>query len=241
MNKILLSIVFSMALSGCVYTSHTEKLDTPIARKNLSSIEQIPYSSFEDVTSEREASIGEIMFVYDKYVKVIEKTEYIRFKAPTSRNFPTPAEWAATYKYDDGTEDNLFVYTTPKYYNASIGVILDENNRVATDQPLVQVEGAKTGRRWGLLGKGQFFGIHTNETKADKSNSWALRFGGSIGSNYEFEIVNQNESTVVDVLQTITISERDFLSGFTVRGIFIKGKHKAKHGIITFTATDIRS
>ncbi|MUK91909.1 hypothetical protein GNP80_05595 [Aliivibrio fischeri] len=240
MEKIILSIVFSIALSGCVYTSHTEKLHTPIERNSLSSIEEIPYSSFEGKSGKREASIGEIMFVYQKYIRVIEKTEYIRFKAPTGNRFPKSADWAATYKYDDGKKDNLLVYTTPKYYNGSIGVILDENNSVATDKPLVQVEGAKAGRRWALLGKGEFFGVYTKETEDDKNNSWALRFGGNNGSTYEFEIVNQNESTVVDVLQTIKISERDFLSGFTIRGIFIKGLHKAKYGVITFTATDIR-
>ncbi|MEZ9241109.1 membrane lipoprotein lipid attachment site-containing protein [Vibrio splendidus] len=240
MKKSVLAIVLTVALSGCVYTTHTEKLNTPIARTNLSSIEEIPYSSFEGWVGEHKASIGEIMFVYEKYTQVIENKEYIRFRAPTKHNFPVSAKWVANYKYDDGTQDNLLVYTTPKYYNSSIGVILDENNAVATDKPLVQVEGAKTGRRWSLLGKGQFFGIHTNETKADKNNSWALRFGGNIGSTYEFEIVNQNESTVVDVLQTIQVSERDFLSGFTIRGIFIQGKHKAKHGVITFVASDTR-
>ena len=50
-----------------------------------------------------------------------------------------------THLFNDGTSGDLIVYTNPSYYKGQIGVILDEEGRVATEAPLYTCIGALHG------------------------------------------------------------------------------------------------
>ena len=88
-------------------------------------------------------------------------------------------------------------------------MILDENENLATNEPLVQLLGVKSGRRWAVNHKGSFFKESVTDT-----DRWALRYGGKKEGNYVFEIINRHEPKTTDVLQTVHVTEKDFLKGF---------------------------
>lgn len=227
MFKFFSIFILSLIAQGCV--SYTTKLDYPIERQVIT---EDYFSSIETMNTEYlSATIGDELFVMNRF---ISNEEIIPFIPPTGNWFPVGSTWSGTYKYNDGTSGDLIVYTTPDYYKGNIGVILDKNEHLATNRPLVQVEGSKTGRRWGLNGEGAFFRIPQKNI-----DSWALRYGGKNNSQYVFQIVNKHESKTTDVLQTIYITEEKFRAGFVIRNVLIKGANSNEYGGIEYQLKDM--
>lgn len=215
---------------GCAIPSHTVKLDDPIAR---SAIQEDYFSSFEGKSGNNlSVSMGGELFVMNRYI--VSSKEVVTIIPPTGNKFPYDAIWSGTHKYNDGVSGDLIVYTTPAYYKGSIGVILNKADRLATSQPLVQVEGRKKGRRWKLNSSGAFFVVPSTNF-----DSWALRYGGNDDGKYIFEIVNKHDSKSTDVLQTIYVAESKFLNGFVIRDVFIKGLEVDEFGVIKYQVTDV--
>ncbi|ELA7327683.1 hypothetical protein Q9X94_003822 [Vibrio alginolyticus] len=241
-NKLLTSVLASFLLSGCVYSVHTSKLDTPIKKQVLEEQEATNFYSEMSIDNvERTASIGDELFNVARYYETVDFYEIIPFSSPTSVRFPQNQEWTATHEYNDGVSGDLLVYTTPAYHRSQIGVILDEKYVVSTSEPLVQLSGAKEGRRWKLAGQGKFFSSREKSTRVTDDPRWGLRFGGVQSGMYVFEIINRSESTVTEVLQTLKVTEQDFMSGFVVRNVFVKGTRRYKAGVIGFKAKDLKA
>ena len=238
-KNIVIAAVISLIVSGCVYPTYTTKLDSPISK---SSVEPEVLEGFKSIMSVdksiQTASIGDDLFVVQRFIAVTETYERIPYLAPTGKGFPVGAAWAATYSYNDGTSGDLLVYTSPAYYQGQIGVILDAEYVISTDKPLVQVKGAKQGRRWELRGNGEFFKMENTYSKRNVEKTWGLRFGGVVDGMYIFEIINRTDSTVNEILQTVKVTKQDFLSGFVVRDIFVKGTEEYRAGIIKFKVID---
>jgi hypothetical protein len=220
--------VLLAVIQGCAYQSYTTKLDRPILR-----ISPEPrYESVFDVRPEGEedASIGDELFRISRYQ--IARVENVMFNSPTSHSFPNSAAWKGTYVYNDG-RSHFFVYTAPGYHGGHIGVILDSNERLATREPLVQVEGSKKGRRWGLRGTGKFFAA-SNEL----IEQWGLRYGGMRDKNFVFHLFDKSDANVTEILQSIEITESGFLRGFTVRNVVITGIETDVQGVIRYKVRD---
>jgi hypothetical protein len=228
-QKIKICSVFLVLLlvTGC-YTSYTRRLDTPILRPTP----QQRIVSFK--AGEQSASIGDELFRVTRHL--VGEYEVVRFKAPTPEPFPLNAMWTGTHVYNDQKSGDLIVFTTPAYYDGQIGVILDERGMAATQEPLVQLDGAKKGKTWRLNGKGKFFDESSRFTER-----WMLRYGGKIGDQYIFEIVKDPESSTSAILQSIKISEPSFFEGFTVRDVFIKGLSGDTKGVIRYSVVDTLS
>jgi hypothetical protein len=228
-TKLCSIFLLLLVVNGCTHASYTRKLDTPIERKAPKG----RLTSSLDVlnSGERSASIGDPLFRVSRYQ--IGEYGAVRLKALTAEPFPQKASWLGTYVYNDQTSGDLIVFTTPAYYKGQIGVILDEQGRVATEAPLIQVDGGLKGRRWKVNGSGQFF----DESKV-LVDRWEIRYGGKAGDQYIFEIVNKAESSTSDILQSIKISESSFFEGFTVRDVFIKGLSGDSKGVIRYSVID---
>jgi hypothetical protein len=232
MRYIKICSIFTILLlvTGC-YASYTKKLDVPIARNvpkpRTVSLLDVLYSGDQSV------SIGALLFRLARYR--VGEYEAIRLKPPIELvPFPENASWFGTHIYNDQNSGDLIVFTTQAYYNGQIGVILDKQGKVTTREPLVQLDGAKKGRTWRLNGDGQFF----EESRVLVGNRWAIRYGGKVGDQYIFEIVNVPESSTSEILQSIKISESSFFEGFTVREVFIKGLSGDKQGVIKYSVED---
>ncbi|KHA59829.1 hypothetical protein NL53_14470 [Vibrio variabilis] len=240
--KILTSVLASFLLSGCVYSVHTSKLDKPIKKPVLNEQKETKYYSEISIDSnEKTVSIGDELFNVVRHFEVIDLYEVIPFSSPTSTRFPQKQEWIATHEYNDGVSNDLLVYTTPTYHGSQIGVILDDEYVLSTSEPLVQVSGGKKGRRWELAGQGKFFSIREKTTRIPDEKPWGLRFGGVQSGTYVFEIINRSESTVIEVLQTLKVTEQDFMSGFVVRNVLVKGTRTYNSGVIGFKAKDLKA
>ena len=230
MSRIFSILIISIFIQGCSYTSHTTKLETPIERTIIKSDY---FSSIDSKNQENlSASIGDELFIMNRFIA--SSKEVITIIPPTGNKFPYSSTWSGTYKYNDGISGDLIVYTTPTYYNGTIGVILDTNEKLATDYPLVQVDGLKIGRRWKLNASGTFFTIPSTNI-----DSWALRYGGHKDHKYIFEIVNKHDAKNTDVLQTIYVDEESFLKGFIIRNVLIQGANTDKYGVIKYNISDV--
>ena len=132
-KNIVIAAVISLIVSGCVYPTYTTKLDSPISK---SSVEPEVSEGFKSIMSVdksiQTASIGDDLFVVQRFIAVTETYERIPYLAPTGKGFPVGAAWAATYSYNDGTSGDLLVYTSPAYYQGQIGVILDAEYVIST-------------------------------------------------------------------------------------------------------------
>tara|TARA_R110001583_G_scaffold180150_2_gene337156 strand:+ start:29 stop:736 length:708 start_codon:yes stop_codon:yes gene_type:complete len=230
MYRVLLILCFGFILQGCKTTSYTTKLENPIAR---SVIKNDYFSSIDDVNNDYlSASIGDELFVMNRFIA--ESKEIVTSIPPTGNKFPYDSIWTGTYKYNDGKSGDLIVYTTPEYYNGTIGVLLDEEDKLATEFPIVQVEGTREGRHWRLKATGTFFSI-----PARNIDSWALRYGGHNDNKYIFEIVKKHESTTNDVLQTIYVNDDKYRKGFVIRNVLIQGVSTDEFGVIKYKITDV--
>ncbi|MFT5674321.1 MAG: hypothetical protein ACI808_000236 [Paraglaciecola sp.] len=228
MSRIFSILFISLIVQGCV--SHTTKLETPIERTIVKSDY---FSSIDSKHQEHlSASTGDELFVMNRFVPSSE--EVVTIIPPTGRKFPHSSIWSGAYKYNDGISGDLIVYTTPSYYDGTIGVILDANEKLATTHPLVQVEGLKTGRRWKLNRNGTFFTVPLKNI-----DSWALRYGGYNDNKYIFEIVNKHDSKNTDVLQTIYVNAAKFRKGFIIRNVLIQGVNTDDFGVIQYKISDV--
>jgi len=229
-NGLRVFLVFCFFLQGCSYVSYTTKLENPIERLTVEEKYQSSLKNKEGVALS--ASIGDELFVMNR--NIVGAIEVVRSVAPTGHPFPQGAIWRGTHKFNDGESGDFTVYTTASYYNGSIGVILDQNERLRTTFPLVQVEGTKKGRRWIVNGSRSFFAI-----SKENIDSWALRYGGKKENIHVFEIINKHQSDTSEILQTIHIDDQKFFNGFIIRKVFIKGLNYDKHGVIRFKIKDM--
>lgn len=227
-KKIICIFILATIIQGCTYPIYTTKLTQPIEREvvNARYITSIDSNNDEYLT----ASIGEELFVLNRYTT---KDDTVTIIAPTGERFPLRSVWMGTHIYNDGMSGDLIVYTTPDYYKGDIGVILNSNEELATEQPLVQLAGVKSGRRWKIQQNGKFFTIPIANI-----DSWALRYGGKNDGKYIFEVVNKHESKTTEILQTIHTTERDFVAGIIIRGVLINGVKANKYGVIQYRITD---
>lgn len=235
LEQALLSILISLFVTGCFYNTSIIKPLEPPKPKALKEVKTTEYiiDSIEQYSDSQQASLGENLFVSFQQKRKIVSKEVILQSSPLEASFPLNGNWIAKHKFKEGVEEYP-IYTNASFYRGAIGVILDENYRLMTQAPLIQVAGNKAGRRWRLPEGQQFFGVIENESKEALQSPWALRYGGLADNYYTFEITNQTDSTVIEVLQTIRISKKDFLGGFTVRGVFIKGLEHDSNGVIKY-------
>lgn len=212
-------------IQGCSYTTHTTKLQSPIKRE----VVEVRYLS--EISDRMSASIGDELFELNRYIT--GRDEVITVVSPTSKAFPSGAIWTGTHLYNDGTSGDVIVYTSPDYHKSEIGVLLNSDGYMVTDRPLVQLEGLKAGRSWRLSGK-KFFHIPSKNI-----DSWALRYGGKNDGKHIFEIVKKHESRKNEILQSIFVTEQDFIDGFVIRKVLITGLESKKNGIIVYKIDDM--
>lgn len=175
MLRLVSILIISVIIQGCTHPSYTTSLDRPFER---TAIHSDYFTSIDsDSGTKLSASVGDELFVMNRFITA--SNDVVTIIPPTTIPFPYSVIWSGTHKFNDGTSDDLIVYTTPTYYNGTIGVILDENEQLATDFPLVQVEGSKAGRRWKLGVDKNFF-----STPQKNIDSWALRYGGNNNNRY---------------------------------------------------------
>ena len=235
LGMMLLHIFLAQFLvQGCSYHAAITPLDPPARRERA----DVQFKSVFDGAraGEQVASIGDELFVIRRF-KIGEKEE---IKAAPLRDqlqsFPINAVWTGTHLYHDKLGSQFTVYTSPSFYNGQIGAILDKDGNLATSHPLIQVMGVKKGRRWRVIGNGKFI-----QSSVESLEAWGLRYSGKRGTAYVFEIVDKRNANVSEIIQSIHVSEADFLKGFTIRGVFVQGFSTDRHGVIKYSLKDSRT
>lgn len=216
-----------LAVSGC-FTSYTKPIATPKERNT-----HIPYA-WSQLPSGGTASLGDRLFWVRRYVSGAK--EIIAVQAPAKlKGFPSQAQWFHSHVYEGEDAPGAAVYTTKEYYNGAIGVIVDSEDKLVTRKPAVQVSGSKKGRRWSLPTGKPFFVIPDTLIEA-----WGVRYGGRKGTSYVFEIVDMHNPNASQITQSLEVTPNEFTSGFTVRGVVIKGLEDMGAGIIKYSLNDNR-
>jgi hypothetical protein len=213
---------------ACSYSSYTTKLPTSTERTLKE-----PYS-WSQLPSGGNASIGDRLFWVQRYISTAK--ERVTISSPSKlRPIPDGCVWSLTHSYDAEDGRGLFVYTCRDFYRGQVGVILDAEDKLSTKRPFVQVAGGKVGRRWASPTGVKFF-----EVPNTLIDSWGVRYGGRRGTEYVFEIVDGGNPSVSQIIQSLQISPAEFFSGFTVKGVFIKGLEDVGSGVIRYSLRDDR-
>lgn len=214
-----------------VYPQRTRPLDTPLAR----SLHE-PRRFSELPKGELSATIGDELFVIRRFKSGAK--EVVSVTAPAGlQPLPLGGTWRKTHNFTDDDGVDFSVWTSSAWYGGDLGAILDSDGRLATSKPFVQVGGAKRGRRWESSHRGQeFFSI-----PVEVIETWGLRFGGRRGKEFAFDIFERANPTVTTVAQSILVEESDFLTGFIVRGVRVRGVGVEGSGEIRFELYDTRS
>ena len=207
-------------LSACVF--HHKATQLPNVEARPETIACITPTLYPGQNAQMAVSIGDPVLEYTATLNSAEKVI-----APGPRELrPLPTEgWLKTHDYA-GSE----VWTHPGYYGGDIGAVLDDSGVVTL---YVQTGGAKKGRRWHAY-RTEFF-----DTTVNTVDHWMLRYGGRQGSDYKFEIVDHPDQKANNITQDFVVSEREFLEGFMVRGVSIKGLQSGDHGLISYVVAGV--
>ncbi len=212
-------------LVGC--SSHCVRLDQPIPRSRLEPEDRADLVPAPG--SINRASIGEIVLTVRRYTV---GREVVSVEAPFPL-LPFPADatlWAATLRFEGDDAAGQLVYTCDQYYKGTVGVMLDDAERLAAKRPVIQLDGAREGRRWGdYPGTPPFF---VRETTVHEF--WGLRYGGKQGESLTFEIVTSPDARVPEVQQTIHVSLADGKAGTVIRGVEFTLEAEGDNGIIAY-------
>ncbi len=214
-------VVFLLLLivSGCV--SPASKIKEPMP---YITDQQSTFSIFrDDIAGPRSASMGEELFWVFNY-RYLGSVLIKNYSCPTSEKYPQGFVWSGTHRI--GSD---LVYTCEKYYLGQIGITLDNSGIPIGKRPLIQVSGNKKGRSWKIQGEGKFF-----IPAIAYDGSWGVRYGGTLDGVYVFEICKSTESAVIEILQSLKVSEEAFLDGIIIRGVLLKGLAPDKNGVIRF-------
>lgn len=227
-GRIVLVAIAAICGTGCSYVSYTTRLASPVERTV-----QTPHA-WSQIPDGGTATIGDRLFWVGRYLSGAR--EIVAIGAPPQLlPFPPGCTWAKTHTYDNEDGHGLSVYTCPQYYKGSIGVILDDEDKLATRRPIVQVRGSKSGRRWALNASGKFFVVP--DTLLEQ---WGVRYGGRQGEAFVFDITGTPNPTITQVTQSLQVTPAEFFSGFTVKGVFIKGIEDMGSGRIKYSLRDER-
>ena len=202
-------------LSSCMFYRQAIELPVPQPRQPSDAYYETILSPVAG--SKAEASIGDIVLSYSKYLYSPEK---VTTNPPRGLRMPPQTGWVKTHQYQ-----SMDVYTHPQYYKGSMGVALNTGDRVVW---YVRTGGMKAGRRWHGSGT-PFFG--RDQTLVDK---WSLRYNGRSQGSYKFEIVESKEDKAFLATQSFEVSEESFLGGFVVRGVLIRGETTTRNEIISY-------
>lgn len=215
------------------------------------------------------ASIGDKLLTVETYEES-QRYQEVAAHAPTRRDFPRRAHWSGHYRFNVDRLDSLSstskmqghgsvspavdkllnqdltgltIFTTPDYYRGAIGVILDEQGHVATQEPLIQVTGGKAGRRWAMDYRGPFF-VSTDGASAQPVASWSLFYSGQRQGSYVLTVASQSMNAQGNAQaqpkQTLYIAEQDLRQGTMVKGLFIQALAINEQGMLKLKIEDRR-
>ncbi len=236
-----ISTSIAIALSGCgVLSSRGPSPFSVSDQKNYYEPKgDRIYSLFDhdgsSVTPKTQASIGDSLFVVSRFN--VKDSGSPAVKNLWGDPYPSLSKgsWYSSHTFSE--EGKIYrVYTHSDFHEGTIGVILDEAMRIPFEEAFVRVTGSSPGKRWKAIspadvGKPFFLGIKIFE-------KWGLRYSGKDGNLYVFDIFDRPNANVSTVIQTIKITERNFLSGFVVRGVKITGAAPDVGGVINFTYSE---
>ena len=214
MKKFVL-IGLACLLSSCMFYRQATELPVPQPRQPSDAYYETVLSPV--VGSKGEASIGDIVLSYSKY---LYSPERVITTPPRGLRIPPQTGWIKTHQYQ-----SMDVYTHSQYYKGSMGVALNTGDRVVW---YVQTGGMKAGRRWHGSGT-PFFG--RDQTLVDQ---WRLRYNGRSQGSYKFEIVESKQDKAFLATQSFAVSEESFLGGFVVRGVLIRGATTRRNETISY-------
>jgi len=182
-------------------------------------------------------NLSGVMFEVDRYTT----WNYLELNPNLSlRGRSSAKNWLNNYVYE---RDNysLDVFTSKDYYGGTIGILVDNKGRYATNQPFVSVSGNKKGRDWGMpaeysKNKGIFYFI-----KNIKKNNmkWKIRYSGEYKDYLTLQVIPiDKKAAESNVISDLKVSLDQFYKGFNIKNIYVKGISINSNGSITYKITD---
>lgn len=211
MTRISVLTLALVALAGCGHVTAVRIYPARPVTFELAATEVAFSKAQNEVHS---ADLGSLLF--RRIVTVPSKPELGIAADRRLALLPGIDGWMHAWTYTGKDAVDAKVYTHPSYHNGSIGVMVDHAGKVATNLPMIQVYGAKRGRRWPVLGGPMFANQPT------QYDGWALRYGGQREDGHRFVVVDFVDDKEKDVVQDLRVSNEDSFKGFSVKGVTVR-------------------
>ncbi|WP_440616221.1 hypothetical protein [Cysteiniphilum sp. 6C5] len=241
MKSILICILSLILCSCAIFTDkYTYKNPNPKAlTKNIKCLKEGVSFSPPPTKDTLVSNIGDSMFISSRYIIMQQRkinTQNLRNGFGSSN----PSDWSDTYIYDDGNMTSL-VFTSPSFYAGILGVIANTEGKFMTEEPFVAVKGSKKGWRWEKPSNSgnHFFSIIENTITVQQ---WRVRYSGFKNNNLHIQIIPLiGETSEKGVIHDIYITKQQFMQGFSLKEIFIKGISINKDASITYTVKNTKN
>ncbi|WP_192483571.1 MULTISPECIES: hypothetical protein [Cysteiniphilum] len=241
MKSILICILPFILCSCAIFTDkYTYKNPNPKAlTENIKCLKEGVSFSPPPTKDILVSNIGDSMFVSSRYI-IMQQRKINTQNLRNGFGSPNPSDWSDTYIYDDGDIKSL-VFTSPSFYAGIIGVIANTEGKFMTKEPFVAVKGSKKGWRWEKPSNSSdhFFSIIENTITVQQ---WRVRYSGLKNNNLHIQIIPLiGKTSEKDVIHDIYITKQQFMQGFSLKEIFIKGISINKDASITYTVKNIKN
>jgi hypothetical protein len=222
-------VLLVLSCAGCVLrAANIDELSQPEPHK-------VPApewrSEFDrDVDKPRIASLGDTMFVVTRYFL---RRQLLNIAPPYNlRPLPPADSWSITH-----TRGAYVLYTSPDYYDSAIGVVATREGRLPPNPHMLRVSGAKLGASYvvGTLARTDALFVRRQEYL----EVWGVRYGGHRNGLTEFQIIDRVNPSVTQIVQSVSVADRDLAAGVMIKGVLVKVIGAEQHGAITYTLVDV--
>lgn len=221
-------VLLTLACAGCVIRGlNVEELPQPRLREAPTPEWRSEFD--RNIDKPLIASLGDTMFVVTRYL--VRKEQLAIMPPPRRQPLPPADSWSVTHTWGE-----FIVYTSPNYYNGSVGVVATREGRLPKAPIMLQVAGVKTGQTWpvrALAGDALFV------RQKEHLEIWGVRYGGRRGGATEFQIIDRANPSVSQVVQSLSVADRDLRAGVLIKGVLVKVVGEEQHGAVTYSLVDV--
>lgn len=205
-TKTLLLSCMLIVVGGCHYTFEAAEtgLVEPLNDRVVKRTIFIP-----EILQEHSVDVGGMLF--QTRTLLLDRLMAGMRPVDLEGEFPSTG-WVSSWTYMGSDAQGTRIYTNPDFYDGEIGVIIDDYGKTQTKEPIIQLVGAKKGRRWTTTGGPSFF-----VTKV-----WGLRYGGVRGNAHRMMIVDSPGDRESEIIQDFEITLDEAAHGFSVKGVRVQ-------------------
>lgn len=227
--KRVADLLLVLACTGCVLRAiNIEELPQPEPHKAPAPEWRSEFD--KDTDKPRIASLGDTMFVVTRYFL---RRELLNVAPPFGLSALPPADsWSVTH-----TRGEYVLYTSPDYYDGTIGVLATREGKLPCNPQMLRVGGVKLGASYVVSTLSRTDALFVR--RMEYLEVWGVRYGGRRNGLTVFQIIDRVNPSVPQIVQSVSVADSDLAAGVLIKGVFVKVIGEEERGTITYSLADV--